>query len=387
MESLFWISLTLLFYTYMGYGLLLLLINAGKKKKPPAEDGPLPEVTLVVPAYNEEAVIEEKIQNCLLLDYPAALLHFVFVTDGSTDRTDKIVGRYPQIQLLHQPIRGGKAAAINRAMQEVRTPVVVFTDANTMLNSKSIKKLVRHYRDEAVGGVSGEKRILDKVSSAVGFGERLYWRYESLLKKTNSDFYTIVGAAGELFSIRTKLYQPLEENVILDDFVIWAKVCQQGYRFLYDEAAYAEETPSSSIQEESKRKIRISAGCYQALTRLTGLLNPFLHARVSFQYISHRVLRWTLCPLLLPVLFITNTYLYLDNGSPVYAVFFWCQWAFYALAILGLFFSSRKVLTNSLLVPYYFAFMVWSQYAGFYRFIRRKQTVFWEKANRKTVVT
>jgi hypothetical protein len=98
-------------------------------------------------------------------------------------------------------------------------------------------------------------------------------------------------------------------------------------------------------------------------------------------------LRWTLCPLLLPVLFITNTYLYLDNGSPVYAVFFWCQWAFYALAILGLFFSSRKVLTNSLLVPYYFAFMVWSQYAGFYRFIRRKQTVFWEKANRKTVVT
>ena len=286
--------------------------------------------------------------------------------------------------MLHQPVRGGKSAAINRAMQEVKTPVVVFTDANTMLSPLSIQKLVRHYNDEKVGGVSGEKRISDKVTSAVGFGERLYWQYESLLKKANAGFYTIIGAAGELFSIRTRLYVPLDETVILDDFVISAQVCQQGYRFLYEEEAYAVETSSASIQEESKRKIRISAGCYQALTLLKGLLNPFQHARVSFQYISHRVLRWTVCPLLLPVLFLTNTYLYFDDGNAVYTFLYWSQCAFYSLAIAGWLLLSRKHVANSLLVPYYSVFMILSQYAGFYRFIRRKQTVFWEKAHRKT---
>ena len=206
-----------------------------------------------MPAYNEEAVISEKIRNSLQLDYPAGQLHFVFITDGSTDGTSKIVSQYPQIRLLHQAARGGKSAAINRAMLEVRTPMVVFTDANTLLNPQSIKKLARHYHNEKVGGVSGEKRISDKALSAVGFGERLYWRYESLLKKANAEFYTIVGAAGELFSIRTKLFQPLDEKVILDDFVISANVCQQGYRFLYDEGAYAVEASSISIQVRRKR--------------------------------------------------------------------------------------------------------------------------------------
>lgn len=190
-----------------------------------------PAVTFIVPAYNEEASIGQKIENTLALDYPAEKHFIIFITDGSTDDTPAIVSAYPRIKLLHQPMRHGKAAALNRAMLPVQTPVVVFSDANTLVHPQSLRKMLRHYRNEKVGGVSGEKRIAAKGDSAVSIGERIYWLYESWLKKANGDFYTLVGAAGELFSVRTKLFKPLNENVILDDFVLSATVCLQGYRF------------------------------------------------------------------------------------------------------------------------------------------------------------
>lgn len=383
MQAFFWISLATLFYTYIGYGLLLLLLNAIRRPVKKLDEDFLPAVCFVVPAFNEEAVLEKKIQNSLALNYPQNRISYVFVTDGSTDSSPFIVQQHPQLQLLHQPVRRGKTAALNRAMQAVRAPIVVFSDANTFLHPDSIRKLVRHYVDESIGGVSGEKRVANQTPSAVGFGERLYWRYESLLKKTNADFYTIVGAAGELFSIRTHLYQPVEENVILDDFVISARVCLQGYRFLYDEEAFGVESSSTSIEEERKRKIRISAGCYQAFTLLKGLLNPFRNGRLAFQYVSHRVLRWVLCPLLLPLLAVCNALLVLNNAGWIYEVVFWAQLTLYVIAAVGGMAAGKKSVAGIFLVPYYFLFMILSQYAGFFRFVRKGQTVLWEKAHRE----
>ena len=382
MQTLFWISFFLLFYTYIGYGLLLILYNALRSEKTNAEQDFFPGVTFLVPAYNEEKIIRQKIENSLQLHYPAGKLSFVFITDGSTDDTPNIIKEYTAIKLLHQPIRGGKSAAINRAMKELTTPIVVFSDANTMLDPQSIKKLVRHFADEKIGGVSGEKRIAPVDDSAVGFGEKLYWQYESILKKANARFYTLVGAAGELFAIRTSLFTSLNENIILDDFIISAGICRKGFRFIYEEEAVAIETSSISLAEERKRKVRISAGCYQALFSLTGLLNPLRHTKVSFQYISHRVLRWTACPLSLPLLFISNAFLYLQTPSTVYAFFFGGQIIFYLLALMGWMFSGKPI-ARILLVPYYFTFMIFSQYLGFYRYITKRQTVFWEKAVRK----
>jgi cellulose synthase/poly-beta-1,6-N-acetylglucosamine synthase-like glycosyltransferase len=384
MQIAFWISFLLLFYTYLGYGLMLLLFNRIFKKRRLIDESSFPAITFIVPAYNEAFFIEKKIHNSLELQYPAEKLSFLFVTDGSTDTTPDIIRRYPDLKLLHQHTRQGKSAAINRAMRHVNTPIVILSDANTLLHPQSIIKLVRHYADEKVGGVSGEKRIADEGNSAVGFGERLYWQYESLLKKANADFYTIVGAAGEIFSVRTSLYKPLNENIILDDFVISAQVCQQDYRFLYEEEAYGIEASSASMNEESKRKIRISAGCFQALFLLKGLLNPFKNFRVTFQYISHRVLRWIICPLLLPAIFVINAVLFMQKTGDMYTFFFWTQCAFYFSAFLGWLYTAKKTTGNSLLIPYYFSFMILSQYAGFYRFVRKKQTVFWEKANRKS---
>jgi cellulose synthase/poly-beta-1,6-N-acetylglucosamine synthase-like glycosyltransferase len=386
MEAVFWIAIFILFYTYIGYGLLLLMLNAVRKKSRIAGITYFPPVTLIVPAYNEADFIEKKIQNTLGLQYPDGLLSLFFITDGSTDATNEIVSRYPEITLLHQSVRKGKTAAVNRAMQQVATPYVVFTDGNTLLHPESIIKLVQHYKDASIGGVSGEKRIVAKDHSAVGFGERLYWQYESLLKKANGNFYTIIGAAGELFSIRTKLYQPVDSSIILDDFVISARVCQQGYRFSYEGDAYGIETSSVSIREERKRKIRISAGCFQSLTLFKDLLNPIKNFRVAFQYISHRVLRWVVCPLLLPLVFIINVTLFLAKPGLVYELFFWVQCAFYFLALLGKFLAGKKVNSRGLFIPYYFIFMILSQYGGFYRFATKKQPGVWEKANRKDFV-
>lgn len=349
MHALFWITLLLLFYTYFGYGLLLLLLNAVFKRRETVDETLLPPLTFVVPAYNEEAVIAQKMENTLALDYPAERISFLFVTDGSTDATPEIVRRYAQIALLHQPQREGKSAALNRAMRTVQTPVVVFSDANAMLHPQSLRKLVRHYADETVGGVSGEKRIAAAERSAVGFGERLYWRYESLLKKANGDFYTTVGAAGELFSMRTSLFRPLKPDVILDDFVVSAGACLQGRRFLYEPEAVAAESSSASFGEERKRKVRISAGCYQALVRMPALLNPVRNFRLAFQYVSHRVLRWTVCPLAVPALFLSSAVLTGDGA--LYAVAFWSQCAFYFLALCGRAAASQKRLPKPLLVP------------------------------------
>ncbi|RYZ30080.1 MAG: glycosyltransferase family 2 protein, partial [Chitinophagaceae bacterium] len=367
---------------YAGYGLVLLFLNTLRPKKAEVDEQNFPEITLLIPAYNEEEIIQQKVQNSLQLQYPAQKLFFVFITDGSTDDTPSIIGGYEKIKLLHQPIRNGKSAAINRAMKEVNTPIVVFTDANTMIHPDSLKKLVRHFADERIGGVSGEKRIVDNNHSAVGFGEKIYWQYESLLKKANARFYTLVGAAGELFAIRTSLFTSLDENIILDDFIISARICRQGYRFVYEEEAVAVETSSASMAEERKRKVRISAGCFQALFLLKDLLHPFKQTTVFFQYLSHRVLRWVACPLVVPLLFFSNAVLFFEETRPLLAFFFWAQVIFYFLALAGWMLSNKKI-ARFLLVPYYAVFMVFSQYIGFYRYIARKQTVLWEKAHRK----
>lgn len=196
MIIIFWISLFIVFYTFAGYGILLYFlirikrILRGKPIIPEIATSKLPICTLVVAAYNEEFFIEEKITNTLKLNYPDGKLKFLFITDGSSDKTSEIVSRYPQIQLLHQPERAGKIAAVHRAMEYVDTETVVFTDANTFLNPDAITMICRHYADKTVGAVAGEKRVqMDESADASAAGEGFYWKYESALKKWDSELY------------------------------------------------------------------------------------------------------------------------------------------------------------------------------------------------------
>ncbi len=392
-EAIFWVSLGLVFYTHIGYGLTLWLLTGLKKlvsgKPHPVSiaEGKLPAVTYIVAAYNEEAWISEKIENALQLQYPSEKLHLWFVTDGSTDHTPSMVEayrrRYPErIKLFHQPERRGKIAAVERVMAMVKTPITIFSDANTSVNPEAIRNIVRHYQDRQVGAVAGEKRIhMEAQEEASSAGEGIYWKYESFLKCLDHQFHSTIGAAGELFSIRTELYQPVEPDTLIEDFVMTMRIAMKGYKIAYEPDAYAVERGSASVKEELKRKVRIAAGALQAIYRLRGLLNPFKHGKLTFQYLSHRVLRWTLAPLALPIILLSNVALAV-SGKPLYIALLGFQLSFYFLAALGWIMEKRKVRVKALFIPYYFLVMNYSMFAGAKRLFKGQQSVLWEKAAR-----
>jgi len=385
-QYIFWVFFLTLFYTYIGYGILLFFLVKIKlffTEKQSLSVNSFPSITLLVSAYNEERHITEKINNSLGLDYPKDKIQFLFVTDGSMDNTPEIVSRYRQIQLMHQPQRQGKIMAVQRAMSEVTGEIVVFTDTNSLLNKEALKNIVRHFVNQKVGVVSGEKRILyRKEDEAAGAGEGFYWKYESKLKKWDDELYSVMGAAGELFAIRTDLYEPIPKDSLIEDFYMSFKIVEKGYKIAYEPNAYAMEEPSASVKEELKRKVRIAAGGIQSIVRLKELLNPFKYGVITFQYISHRVLRWTLAPLALPVIFLFNIMLW-DQGL-LYQAILVNQIFFYISALLGFLLEKKKIRLKLLFIPYYFCMMNYAVYAGFMRYIRGSQSVLWEKAARRS---
>lgn len=384
LQILFWASLALLFYSFVGYGILLYLLVKVKSlfvKQPAFDSFFEPCVTLVVPCYNEAGVLDEKVQNSFALDYPKEKLQFLFITDGSTDNSVDVLQKYKNLMVLHSSRRGGKTAAENRAMQHVDTPVVIFSDANTLLNSDAVKNIVRHFKDERVGCVSGEKRILTgekDVASAAGEG--LYWKYESLLKKLDSQLYSAVGAAGELVAFRTALFESMPEDTILDDFIQSMYIAAKGYKIVYEPNAYAVETAAASIKEELKRKVRICAGGWQSMTRLNKRLSPFRTPVLYFQYFSHRVLRWTVNPFLMMLTLLAN--IALAATSNFFFDVLFLQAFFYSFSIAGYMLEQRKLKIKIFFLPYYFCVMNYSVVAGLIRFLKGSQSAVWEKNTR-----
>jgi poly-beta-1,6-N-acetyl-D-glucosamine synthase len=387
-KVIFWLGVSVIFYAYLGYGIVLWLLVGRKGGRPRATDTvPLPELTFIICAYNEADWIAQKIENSIALHYPRELVSFLFVTDGSDDATPELVRQYPypadtKWQLLHQPERQGKIAAFQRAMALVTSPVVVSTDANTLVNEEALLKLVQHFSDPQVGAVAGEKRIsMDKKNDASSAGEGIYWKYESQLKKWDAALWSVVGAAGELFAFRREAYENVPSDTLVEDFYLTMRIAQKGWRVQYEPEAFAVENSSASVAEEMKRKVRIAAGGLQALVRLSPLLNIFRYGTLAFQYISHRVLRWTFAPLFLPIVLLCNLHIAInEEGS--YQILLLLQIIFYAAALFGWLLEKRKVKMKAFFVPYYFCLMNWAMYAGFWRLLQGKQSVVWEKAKR-----
>ena len=381
------------FYTYIGYGLLAWLLVKFRGKRGVASNlSELPHVTIIVPAYNERDYLPEKLRNCLAQDYPADRLHLLFVIEGSTDGSAEFLAQQQvsNLRILSGMERLGKIAAMNRAMQQVKTPITIFTDANTQLNHEAVSRLVSRFTD-GVGAVTGEKRIqVDNAESAAGSGEGFYWRYESFLKKIDAELHSIVGAAGELFAIRTDLYETVEPDTLLDDFIISLRIAGRGYRVEYAPDAYAFERPSHSVSEEKKRKVRIAAGGFQAMKRLAYLLNVSKYGLLSFQYVSHRVLRWAVTPFCLPLLLVLNglilAVLQTETTYPATEIYWWImllgQSAFYVAAYVGYVLENRQTRWKLTFVPFYFVFMNWCVLLGFARFNRGNLSGVWEKSKR-----
>jgi len=386
---IFWSSLFLVFYTYIGYGLLLYIVIKIKRiLSKPQHIGELqsftPDVTLMVAAYNEASFIREKIENTLSLHYPADKVQIIFVTDGSSDDTNNIIRSYPRITLLYEPERRGKTMAVNRAMKFVKTPFVVFSDRNTLLNKDVLICLMRHFRDEQTGAVAGEKKIIvAEQAEAEGAGEGMYWKYESLLKKWDAELYSVMGAAGELFAIRTSLYEDIPADTILDDFMISFGINKKGYSVAYAPDAYAQETPSASLEDEYKRKVRIAAGGFQSMSRLLDLLNIFRYPKITWQYVSHRVFRWTVAPLCLLLTLLTNIVVCAFGAPFIYWLILLMQLAFYGMALVGYALARKQVKSKVFYIPFYFVFMNVAVYQGFGRFLRKKQSAVWDRSQRQ----
>ncbi len=384
---IFWIFIAFLLYAYIGYGIIATTIafvySITKKQDTVVLEMSLPKVTLIVPAYNELDILPQKIHNTLALDYPTDLLDIIFITDGSTDDCYTLLKSFSNILHLHQPERKGKMAAMNRAMQFVKTPIVIFSDANTLLNSIAIREMVRHYANETIGGVAGEKKVIaTQQDNLVGQGEGLYWKYESAMKQLDSNLYTVVAAAGELFSIRTNLYIPLPEDTVLDDLVLAISTCKQGYTIAYEKNAYAIETPSINLYEERKRKIRIAAGAAQAVARL-GIVPSSTNWMLNFQFFSRRIIRWIISPIALPIILTSNILLVIQyRAGMLYQTILLLQLCFYTMAFVGWIMYKWNKKSMLLFVPFYFVFMNSCMLIGFIKQMLGKQKATWDKAKR-----
>jgi cellulose synthase/poly-beta-1,6-N-acetylglucosamine synthase-like glycosyltransferase len=390
LKIIFWLCLAIVFYTYIGYGMLLYLLVAlkrllkGKEKLPVVSDDELPQMTLMICAFNEEDIIREKMENIRQLDYPREKLCVMWVTDGSDDHSNDLLSEYPEVTLVYSPERRGKAAAIQHGLHENKAPFVIFTDANTMLNANAIRVIAQLFMTPSVGCVSGEKRVAARAAGQTAAeGEGLYWKYESTLKRWDSELYSAMGAAGELFAIRMSVYREAPSNALLDDFMMSMLILADGYRIAYTSEAYAMEYGSANMAEESKRKRRIAAGGLQSSWWLRSLMNPFRHPLIAFQFVSHRVLRWSITPFCMLILLLVNILLAALTPDIIYRIILALQLLFYAAAITGWLNTRRGRKNPGLLnVPYYFMFMNLNVFRGITYLQTHRHSGTWEKAKR-----
>ena len=387
MTTLFWIFIFLVFYTYIGYGIILYLAVRVKRIKHTekvisSNDYTFPDVTMMICAYNEEDIVDAKMENTRSLDYPKDKLHILWVTDGSDDSTNQLLSKYKEVTIAFTPERKGKMAALKHGMKEVSSEIVVMTDANTMINKEAIKVIVEKMRNPKVGCVSGEKRVMARNNSqAAAEGEGMYWKYESFLKRMDSELYSAMGAAGELCVIRKQLFEEIPDDTLLDDFVLSMRIVERGFTIAYTSDAYAMEYGSADIKEESKRKRRIAAGGLQSCWRLRSLMNPLRHPVVSFLFVSHRVLRWTITPIALFALIPLNLALVLSSAGTVYTLIWILQTAFYLSALAGYILQEKGHKNKVLYAAYYFIFMNLNVFLGMV-YLAKKSNGTWEKARR-----
>ena len=390
LKILFWASLLIVFYTYIGYGILLYIIirvkrlfwGSPQKAVLPADDE-LPSMTLMICAYNEEDVVAEKMENTLALDYPKDKLRIMWVTDGSSDRTNELLKAYPEVDIVFSPERRGKTAALKHGLRELKTRYVAFTDANTMINAGALREIALLFTDPTVGCVSGEKRVAArKAGEMAAEGEGLYWKYESTLKRWDNELYSTMGAAGELYAMDPKLCREVPDEALLDDFMMSMYVVQAGKRIAYTPDAYAQEYGSANIFEESKRKRRIAAGGLQSIWWLRSMLNPFHQPLVTFQYVSHRVLRWSITPIAMVLLLLANIALVAMGAGNFYTVILILQILFYLMALAGWLLNRYGYKNKLLYTAYYFIFMNFNVFRGMAYLRTHGKSGAWEKAKR-----
>ncbi len=350
-EIAFWLAAGLAVYVYAGYPVLLWLVRLLGGSRPVARAEQTPSVTLIVSAYNEAAVIRDKLVNSTQLDYPAEQLEILVVSDASDDGTDEIVQNFgdPRVKLLRMPERGGKTVGLNAAVKAARGEIIVFSDANAMYFKDAIRKMVRNFADPKVGAVVGESTYADADGGAQQ-SESLYWKYETGIKRLETQVGSTVGGDGAIYAIRRALYRDMRPDA-LSDFVNPMQIVMSGYRCVYEPEARSVEEAGDGFDVEFRRKVRIVNRAWRATWTLPALMNPFRFGFFAIELISHKVLRW-LMPLFMVATFVLN--LLLLDAAAIYHWTLGLQVAMYVLALGGYLARGRSSIPRALAVPYYF---------------------------------
>ena len=378
MIALFWVCVGLILYTYFFYPVLIVVWALLFPRPSRVDESALPHVSMLVAAYNEEDVIERKLQNCRELDYPADRIEFLFGSDASSDRTPEILnaGSSPQVRPFLFQERAGKASVLNKIEPQATGVILVLSDANTMYRSDAVRKLVRHFADSKVGGVCGRLELADPSGSAGGQGGGLYWRYENMLKASEGAVSTVIGANGGIYAIRKELFRPVPtDRVLMDDFIIPLRAVEEGYRVVYEPEAVGTENMSPNMHGEFRREVRIAAANFKAFPYILGLLNPF-SGFASLALWSHKVLRWIVPFLALAAL---SSNLLIVRRAWVYAALLAVQALVYLGALLGCAEDRLSSRRNVFAPFYYLVAMNLALLLGFFRSLTRTQRAAWER--------
>ena len=394
METLFWLPLALVAFSYLGYPLVLavwdgvcealsaLRFVAGGADRRAGDASAWPMVSLVFSAFDEESCIRRKIENCLALDYPPDRLEILVGCDGCGDRTAELAraaggGR---VKVLELSPRAGKAAVLSRLVPGARGDLVVLTDANVMLEPGAVRALVRRFADPSVGAVVGRLRLYNPTRR--DFEESLYWKYETALKYYEGKHGCVLGANGGIYAVRRILFAPLRPDTITDDFVVPLRIAARGFTVPFEADAVALEETTEDAGREFGRRARIGAGNWQALMRVPGLLDP-RSGFLFFAFVSHKLLRWA-APFLLAVTLLANGALAAAPGAWGYRALLLGQALFYALAAAGwrgasgLGGSARRLAS----LAHYFVAMNAALAVGLWRFLRGTQRAAWQRTER-----
>jgi cellulose synthase/poly-beta-1,6-N-acetylglucosamine synthase-like glycosyltransferase len=349
-------SLGLIAYTYLIYPALVIAWEKLTADLGEPEVKTYPSVSMVISAWNEEEVLEEKIQNCLALEYPAQKVEFLIGSDASTDRTNEILKSLAderfRIRIFSQ--RRGKSAVLNRLVPQAEGELIVFSDANSQYQPDALKKITRWFTNPAVGGVCGRLKLINATGEPGGEGEGLYWRFEDQIKQAEGSLHSVISANGAILAIRKELYRELpEDRAVNDDLILTAAVVKAGKRMIYEPEAVAVENTSPDMGHEFSRKIRVSVSNFNSLPEAAGMLHP-RSLFSSWAFFSHKILRW-MVPLFGLGMLLSN-FLLLQEGG-MYPYLFGGQMIVYLGALLG-FLGDLLWGSSGPFIPFYYLAMI-----------------------------
>lgn len=385
----FWVAVGCIVHTYVVYPLLLIVLDAifqakgawaylggNERRRPPAQIG-LPSVSVLIAAYNEQDCIAHRIENLLAQDYPADKLEILVGSDASTDETDAIVQRYAARGVrLSRGERSGKAGVLSRLIAMAKGEVLVMTDANTEFERDAIRRLVQPLRDEEVGLVCGRLRLHSPMGAPIVEGA--YWKLESLLKLYESRRGCVMGANGGIYAVRKHLFPPLPAGTVVDDFVAALRVLEAGSKVCYEPEAVGHEEAAPDHQGEYRRRVRIAAGCFRALSQHRDLLS-LRHGFTAFALWSHKVLRWFVPHAMVIALF---SNFFLASQSRFFAGLLLAQCMVYCLASLSLLGVSPRHVRALADAAAHFVEMNAALLVGFVKYSRGAQGQAWTRTDR-----